>query len=280
MSEPAIHIFSHHAMATEFQVRIAGEDKIYAAQTAQAAFALTDKLESSLSRFKPNSDICQIAQLAPGEILRLNEPVFACLEIAKKMELATRGAFSISAAAMQSQPVQPRWTLLKERFSIRCDGGILEFDLGAIGKGFALDRMAEVLREWSCESFLLVAGGSSILAGSAPPGTAGWLCGLADDHSPRSYRLKNCSLSGSGLAVKGRHILDPRTGKPALRQNRSWALSETAAESDALSTACMVLDEAGLAEIIFSLSGSFVWLQDGKSWKEFGDLKLCGNIVV
>ena len=125
MNEPSIHIFSHHTMATEFQVRIAGEEKTYAAQTAQAAFALTDKLESCLSRFKPNSDICHIAQIAPGETLRLSEPVFACLEIAKKMEMATRGTFSISAAALQSQPAQPQWTLLPEQFSIRCDGGKL-----------------------------------------------------------------------------------------------------------------------------------------------------------
>ena len=169
---------------------------------------------------------------------------------------------------------------MKEQFSIRCDGGRLEFDLGAIGKGFALDRMAEVLREWSCESFLLVVGGSSILAGNAPPETAGWVCGLADDRSPRRYRLKNCSLSGSGLAVKGPHILDPRTGKPALRQNRAWALSETAAESDALSTACMVLNEADLPETILNVNASFVWLQDGNGWKEFGDQKLWGNKVV
>ncbi len=82
MSE--IHIFNHSAMATQFQVRIAGEEKTYAAQTAQAAFALTDDLESRLSRFRANSDISQIAQLAPGERLRLSEPVFACLEIEKK----------------------------------------------------------------------------------------------------------------------------------------------------------------------------------------------------
>ena len=79
-----IHVFNHHAMATQFQVRTAGEEKTYAAQTAQAAFALTDQLESHLSRFRANSDISQIAQLAPGEKLRVSEPVFACLEIAKK----------------------------------------------------------------------------------------------------------------------------------------------------------------------------------------------------
>src|SRR5277367_3316298 len=123
MSE--IHIFNHYAMATQFQVRIADEEKTYAAQTAQAAFALTDQLESHLSRFRANSDISQIAQLAPGEILRVSEPVFACLELAKKMELATRGAFSVCAAALQSQSAPPQWTLLREQFSIRCDGGKL-----------------------------------------------------------------------------------------------------------------------------------------------------------
>jgi FAD:protein FMN transferase len=269
-----IHVFNHNAMATQFQVRIAGQEKTYAAQTAQAAFALTDHFESHLSRFRDNSSISRITRLAPGEKLRLVEPVFACLQIAKKMELATRGAFSISAAALKTQPSQPQWTLLPKELSIRCDTGKLEFDLGAIGKGFALDRMAEVLREWDCESFLLVAGGSSILAGEPPPENPGWSCGLGNDNSPVRYWLKNYSLSGSGLAVKGQHIVDPRTGKPAHRQNRAWALAKTAAESDALSTAFMVLDDAEVSGIIQNLSGTFAWLHDGNEWKEFGDRKL------
>lgn len=248
MSE--IHVFNHNAMATQFQVRIAGEDKNYAAQTAQAAWMLTDELESKLSRFRANSEISQIAQLRVGETLRLSEPVFACLATARRMELATRGAFSVTAAALQTQPTRPLWSLLENEFSIRCDSGRLEFDLGAIGKGFALDRMAEVLREWECPAFLLVAGGSSILAGEAPAATPGWSCGLGENQSQRRCWLKHCSLSGSGLAVKGRHILDPRTGAAAARLNRTWALTDTAAESDALSTACMVLNEAEIGEIL------------------------------
>jgi thiamine biosynthesis lipoprotein len=270
VSETVIHVFNHHAMATEFQVRIAGEEKTYAAQTAQAAFALVDELESHLSRFRANSDISQIAQLAPGKILRVSEPVFACLKIAKKMELATRGAFSICAAALQSQPAPPQWTLLEEQFSIRCDGGKLEFDPGAIGKGFALDRMAEVLREWDCPAFLLVAGGSSILAGDAPPETSGWSCGLGDDNSPCRYWLENCSLSGSGLAVKGQHIFDPRTGKPAGRQNRTWVLADTAAESDALSTAAMVLAETEIVGIVADNPGWRFFLAGEKETRLFG----------
>jgi len=266
MSAAAIHVFNHHAMATQFQVRIADEESSYAAQTAQAAFALTDQLESLLSRFRANSDIARIAQLMPGEQLRLSEPVFACLDTAKKMEAATHGAFSVSAAALKSQPVPPQWTLLKDKFSIRCDAGKLEFDLGAIGKGFALDRMAEVLREWECPAFLLVAGGSSILAGDAPTGMPGWSCGLGDDHSPQRYWLKNGSLSGSGLAVQGRHIFDPRTGEAARRINRAWALADHAAESDALSTACMVWDDAEAAGLIGESRDWLVFLEEHEAW--------------
>ncbi|MDE3068150.1 MAG: FAD:protein FMN transferase [Verrucomicrobiota bacterium] len=265
-----IHIFNLYAMATHFEARIAGEEKTYAAQTAQAAFALADDLESRLSRFRANSDIARIARLMPGEQARVSEPAFACLETAKKMEMATRGAFSVCASALQSQAAPPQWTLLKEQFSVRCDSGKLEMDLGAIGKGFALDRMAEALREWSCPAFLLVAGGSSVLAGDAPAGTAGWSCGLGDDQSPVHYWLKNCSLSGSGLAVKGRHIFDPRTGKPARRENRAWALTDTAAESDALSTACMVLDEAEISEVIAVEKTWLVFLEDNGTARHLG----------
>jgi thiamine biosynthesis lipoprotein len=231
-------------------VRIADEERTYAAQAAQAALDLLDKLESHLSRFRANSDITQIAQLAPGETMRLSEPAFACLETAKKMELATRGAFSATAAALQTQACLPQWHLLPQELAIQCDNGRLQFDLGAIGKGFALDRMAELLRSWDCFSFLLVAGGSSILAGDGPKETAGWSCGLGDDHSSQRLLLTHTSLSGSGLAVKGNHILDPRTGRPALRQNRAWALADSAAESDALSTACMVLSELELEQVL------------------------------
>lgn len=270
MSEPVIHVFNHGAMATQFQVRIANEEKSYAAQASQAAFTLTNQLESLLSRFRANSDIAQIGQLEPGEKLRLSEPVFACLEIAKRMELFTRGAFSVTAAALKLQPLPPQWTLLKEQFSIRCDAGKLNFDLGAIGKGFALDRMAEVLREWECPAFLLVAGGSSILAGAAPVGAPGWSCGLGDDNSPQRYWLMNGSLSGSGLAVKGEHIFDPRTGTAAQRKNRAWAFADSAAESDALSTACMVWAEAEMSGVVGERPDWLVFLEDQETWRFLG----------
>ena len=254
---PEIHQFNHRAMATHFQVRIADQEKTYAAQAAQASFDLVDKLESQLSRFRTNSDIAQLALLAPGEKLRVSEPAFSCLQIAKHMEQLTRSAFCATPAALQTQPSLPQWDLVPSEFSILCIDGRLEFDLGAIGKGFALDRMAELLGQWECPSFLLVAGGSSILAGDPPPDLPGWSCGMGDDDSPHRIYLTHSSLSGSGLAVKGAHIFDPRTGQPATRQSRTWILANTAAESDALSTACMVLSESELEE---TLAQDHSWL--------------------
>ena len=272
MSE--IHIFNHSAMATQFQVRIAGEDKTYAAQAAQAAFALVDNLESKLSRFRTNSEIAQIAQLKVGEKLRLTGPVLACLRQAQKLEFATRGAFSITAAALRTQPAKPLWAVVENDFFIRCDSGKLEFDLGAIGKGFALDALTEQLREWSCPAHLLVAGGSSILAGDAPAGIAGWSCGLGEHNSPQRFLLKSCSLSGSGLAVKGQHILDPRTGLPSSLRHRAWALADTAAESDALSTACMILREDEIGGVLAKNKSWLVFLQEKENWRHLGQRPL------
>ncbi|MCX6894032.1 MAG: FAD:protein FMN transferase [Verrucomicrobia bacterium] len=265
-----IHVFKHHAMATEFQVRLATADAGYAAQAARAAFDEADRLENLLSRFRENSDISAIARLLPGEALRLSEPVFACLEIARDMTAATAGAFSVAPTAVKTQGALPRWSLNRENFSVRCEAGRLEFDLGAIGKGFALDRMAEILREWDCPAFLLVAGGSSILAGDAPPATPGWSVGLGDDNAEPRYWLAHASLSGSGVAVKGRHIFDPRTGEPAARLSRAWALAPSAAVSDALSTAGMVLDEAEIKTVVAGCADWLVWLQEKNSWRHFG----------
>ena len=260
-----VHHFNHAAMATHFQVRIASDDKAYASQAAQAAFDMVDSLESRLSRFRTDSDIARLADLAPGESMRLSEPAFACLQIAKWMDGATSSAFCPTPAALKTQLSLPLWNLLPDEHSILCVSGRLEFDLGAIGKGFALDRIAALLRDWDCPSFLLVAGGSSILAGDQPAGHPGWSCGLGDDDSTQRLLLTHASLSGSGLAVKGNHILDPRTGRPALRQNRAWVLADTASESDALSTACMVLSEPEIQEVLAQNDSWMAFLQTDNS---------------
>src|SRR5215472_4186654 len=274
-----IHQFNHAAMATHFQARIFHDDRMYAAQAAQAAFGLVDSLESCLSRFRINSDIARMAHLAPGASMRISEPAFACLEIAKQMQQATHSAFCPTPAALRTQASLPQWDLLPGEQSVLCVSGQLEFDLGAIGKGFALDRMAKLLGQWDCPSFLLIAGGSSILAGDPPAAasarnTPGWSCGLGEDDASQRFFLTHASLSGSGLAVKGAHIFDPRTGRPALRQNRAWVLADTASESDALSTACMVLSEPELHDVLAQNDSWLAFLDTNEGARPIGSRAL------
>ena len=124
----------------------------------------------------------------------------------------------------------------------------------------------ELLNEWDCPAFLLIAGGSSILAGEAPKDTVGWSCGLGDDNAQQRLFLANASLSGSGLSVKGNHILDPRTGQTAPRQSRAWALTDVAAESDALSTACMVMSSLEIGTVLDQHPSWLIFLyEEGKA---------------
>src|SRR5262249_11742429 len=98
-----------------------------------------------------------------------------------------------------------------------------------------------------------------------------------EGNNERRYELEHCSLSGSGVAVKGAHILDPRTGQPAQQRSRAWALAPSAAVSDALSTACMVLSESEIAEVIRGRSDWVAFLHAGTQLRQFGNWKLSAS---
>jgi thiamine biosynthesis lipoprotein len=246
--------FRHEAMATYFEIVVAGHDHEYARQAAGAAFRELDRLENTLSRYIESSDISRANRLARGKSTTVSHDTLECLLIAADVSLATRRAFDPAYASMRPAELQadlPPFTLDPTTHTITSLAERLHLDLGAVGKGFALDRLADVMREWAIGSACLNAGGSSVLAldTSPAPDSRGWEVGLGEGRGYRTIPLLGASLSGSGTAVKGTHLIDPRNGRPAVRTSRVWALAPTAAHADALSTAFFVMNEAEIAEL-------------------------------
>ncbi|MCX7825300.1 MAG: FAD:protein FMN transferase [Verrucomicrobiae bacterium] len=234
---------THDAMSTTFTAAVFHSDPRYARQAVEEAFAELDRIEERLTRFADNSDIARINRLRAGESVLVHPDTYDCLRVALRMQRATGGVFDVAYASARQPKPGPRIALEPRRPAVRVLADGTRLDLGAIGKGFALDRMAALLKEWGVRSALLCASASSLLAMGPPPDEPGWRISFGLDGAKRIAWLANVSFSGSGLAVKGRHICDPRTGQPADGNHRAWAAAPTAAVSDALSTAFMILTE-------------------------------------
>ncbi len=117
------------------------------------------------------------------------------------------------------------------------DGAWLEE--GGFLKGHALDRLATRLRQGGASSGLLDFGGQ-LLAWGAPRRVD--LADPKDRQRPRlTLRLRNASLSTSGTSERGRHILDPRTGRPCEAWGSVAVVRATGLEADVLSTALYVM---------------------------------------
>ena len=253
-------------MATTFDVIINHDDadETYAAQAAQAVFQEIARLEDELSRFRASSDIYRIGQLKAGESIRVGMAAWDCLSLAKAMHEETSGAFDITIGPLMSlfitsegEPRQvskdvleqarqiigsQRFDLDEETMGITVHATGMIFDLGAMGKGYALDQAADVLQDWKITNFVLNAGDSTILASGAPSGKEAWSITLGGGE--KRVPLFNRAVSGSGFAVKGAHIMNPRLFTPVpLKNRRTYALAPTAALSDALSTAFMVMEQ-------------------------------------
>ena len=266
-----IHRFTHAAMATEFAIALCGEEEPYAAQAAHAAFQLLDRIEAELSRHLSSSDLSRLNAAAPGEQVVLGEECFAVLQLAQELSHATGGAFDPAAGMFKERWLAAggpwrfagwmRWRrapdgmkhlhLLPGSWQAwkEADFGL---DLGAIGKGYAIDRMAELLAEWGFSHFILHGGASSVLARGRAPGRRGWPVTLR--HPGRGEILARFDLCDTALGASGRakgpHIIDPRTRRPVRRATAAWVAAPTAAAADAWSTALMVLSPDRAAALL------------------------------
>lgn len=263
------HLFSHKAMATVFEIVIYGEEKEYAHQAALEAFLEIDRLELLLSRFIENSDISRLNAASENEAISVNIDVFECLRHCKAICEATGGAFDITsghlvnlwrkADKLSRMPTSKEISaalaktgsyaiiLDENNMQVCLNQSPMHIDLGAYGKGYALDAVAEIFGDWDIGNFMLHGGGSSVLAKGILPGENGWPVSLSHPEIPekaiKQFSLSGKAVSGSGLE-KGQHIIDPRSGYPAQANLTAWAIADSAALSDALSTAFMIMSPA------------------------------------
>lgn len=295
-------------MATRFEILLPGDDAVRLRAAGEEALDEIERLEAQLSPFRPSSEIAHVNALAAREPVRVTPPVFGLLEHAQTLHRETAGAFDITIAPLMrlwgfrdaphatpsphpscSSLPGPRLPTADDiaharactgmhlvhldcpSFSVRFERPGVMLDLGAIGKGYAIEHAAELLREAGVLSALLHGGTSTVYGLGHPPDAAAWqvalgrpgapaepgadtsACARNQDAWPSSVNLCDESLSvsavwGRSVEVAGRilgHVLDPRTGCPAQNAVMSAVCLSSATETDAFSTALLTLGMDG-----------------------------------
>jgi thiamine biosynthesis lipoprotein len=242
-----------------------------------AVLDLIDRLESQLTVYRPTSEISRLNRIAARAPVPVERRLFDLLALASEITTQTGGAFDVTAG-----PLIKAWGFFQRQGQVPTDGDLaaalenvgmdhvaldavrcavqydqpgVEINLGSIGKGYALDRAGELLRESHGISTGLINGGnSSVLALGCPPnGPGGWTVGLRNPSCPEE-RLAVVRLRGRAMATsaftyqhfayndrKLGHLIDPRTGKPTEGMALAAAFAPSAAEADALATAFYIL---------------------------------------
>ena len=286
---------SRQAMACEFEVLLDARRHPAGADAALAALDLVDQLEAQLTVYRDASEIMAINRRAAAEAVPVEPRLFDLLARAVKLSRAAGGAFDITSGPLSKiwgfyrrQGNMPSvdevdralalvgWEKLvldHEQRTIRFALPGMELNLGAIGKGYALDRAAAVLAAAGVSDFCLHGGNSSVIA----RGVRSAECGVRSEDSPNSaFRIPHSTLGGWSIALRhplrpdvrlaefrlcdqalgtsgsgtqffhyqGRrygHVLDPRTGWPADKVLSATVIAPTAEQADALSTALFVM---------------------------------------
>lgn len=263
------------AMGCLFEVMIWHEDAEWSVGVAREALAEIERLDRQLSHYRDDSDIARLNARAHWEWVRVEPSLFRLLERCKEWSDATDGAFDITTGALLecwgfhrgAGRVPHDDEISNALKATGMDAVLLEpaqcmvhfsrphltLNLGAVGKGFALDQAASVLRFYGVQSALLHGGRSTILALGHPPDADAWRFDIRDPRDRRnlvaSVALRDAALSTSGSyeqyveadGMRYGHILDPQTGRAVSGVVLCSAIADTAARSDALSTALFVM---------------------------------------
>jgi FAD:protein FMN transferase len=272
------------AMACEFEAQLAASRNDNSMERVFEALDLVEALEAQLTVYRDDSEVADLNRRAGSEAVEVEPRLFGLLELAERLYRETEGALDIT-----SGPLSHVWGFSKREGRVPEDDQIeaarelvgmqhveldpvrqtiafrrpgMSVNFNSIGKGYALDRMAELLEAHGVDNFLVQGGKSSVLARGDQPGSAdpGWRVAvrhpLRTDERMAELVLTNQALSTSGAGTqffirRGQrygHILDPRTGRPAEGLYSATVVAPTAAEAEGLSTAFYVMGPQKAAE--------------------------------
>jgi thiamine biosynthesis lipoprotein len=261
-------------MGCTFGVAVYGTDRATLARQVESAFDEARKIDGWLSNYRPESELNRLNRTAAKTPVPVSSDLFDLLAKAEAYSRASHGAFDMTvgplvrawgfhagngrlpgAAALDQARNRTGFHLVRldpARKTVEFARDGVELDPGGIGKGYAVDRMVEVLRNAGVKSALVNACHSSIYALGAPPeNPKGWALEIehpTNDDTVEDLLLKDQSLSTSGsherfFEAAGHrygHILDPRTGQPAEGLLAVTVVAPSAIDSEVWSTALFV----------------------------------------
>lgn len=263
------------AMGTTVEAYLYAPDAKQAAALFDVVFQEIERIEAAFSTYRSSSELSRINAYAAVSPITTDPEVFGLIGQALDYSRRTGGAFDITVGRLMKA-----WGFFRGRGTYPSDAALaearrqtgwqhvvldstartvrflrmgLELDVGAIGKGYALDRAAAMLRAHGVEAALLGTGQSTYYAIGAPPGKAGWSVHVPmpfdREHVLSTVQLHDEALSTSGnyekfFELEGTrycHIMDPRTGHPVEGMVQVTVITSAAAASDALATSVFVL---------------------------------------
>jgi thiamine biosynthesis lipoprotein len=270
--------FDGESMATRWQLTL--PDRPDAAAAARDCFALLERLDGELSEWQEGSPLTAVNRAAGVAPVAVPDDLYDLLERSVELGRATDGAFDVTWAALwgtwdfrapvprlpDREEIAARVALVDYRRLVLDPAARTAFlpeagmkaGLGAIGKGYALDRVAAELERRGFHDFLLVGGGQVLARGRH--GDRAWRVGLRDPRGGPEELFARIELGDGSLStsadnesffvidgVRYHHVLDPRTGWPARGLRSATVLHPEGTVADALSTAVLVLGaERGL----------------------------------
>lgn len=265
-------------MGTRFNLLLPGIDPIKGDKLFLYCKTEIDKIEKMLSIFHEDSDVSFINNNAFHVCTKPKEDLFNILEDCIEYKRLTLDTFNICAGKKtgSEEPVTKEkqsqdsdntineLILDKHAKTVRLSSPQTKIDLGAYGKGYALEKINKGLVDFGVKSAFISFGESSINCIGKHPYGDFWPVGIQDAYNNEkniaTLRLNNQSVATSGNIINPDHIIDPAKGKPVKEKKMVTVKSANAITSEVLSTALMVADDKLTKDILKNFPGLEVLL--------------------